>query len=83
MKEIAASVVAANGEGGFQQKMIQLEAVIQDLSAVKPSLEKECNRIRQNGDTGQLFATAKSIRWLDRQYDEGVQILKSFRELST
>lgn len=83
LKEIAASVVAANGEGGFQQKMTQLEAVIQDLSAVKRSLEKEYNRIRQNGDTGQLFATAKSIRWLDQHYDEGVQILKSFREVGT
>lgn len=57
-KELSASIVAAQGESEFSNKMKMLDTVIQDMTIMKEAFLKSFKGIKDDSTMGMMFASA-------------------------
>ncbi|HMW08425.1 MAG TPA: ParB N-terminal domain-containing protein [Leptospiraceae bacterium] len=57
-KELSASIVAAQGESEFSNKMKMLDTVIQDMTLMKEAFLKSFKGMKEDSSMGMMFASA-------------------------
>jgi hypothetical protein len=79
-KELSSSIVAAQGESEFSNKMKQLDTVIQDMQLMKEAFMKSFKGIKDDSTMGMMFAS--SINSMIHHVNKHTKAIQTAKEIN-